>query len=97
MPNAVPTFRLGGPTPPRFAQFDRRGSAASRGYDSRWERIREIILAAQPLCQSCKARGMVVPATLVHHLTPLAQGGTHHPDNLRPLCTSCHGRAHGGR
>ena len=29
-------------------------------------------------------------ATEVDHITNLAQGGTHHPDNLQSLCTPCH-------
>lgn len=30
------------------------------------------------------------PATEVDHIINVAQGGTHHPDNLQALCTPCH-------
>lgn len=38
-------------------------------------------------CRHCAA-----PATEVDHIINLAQGGTHHPDNLQTLCTPCHRR-----
>ena len=28
----------------------------------------------------------------VHHIVPLAEGGTHDEDNLMALCKSCHSR-----
>jgi hypothetical protein len=30
----------------------------------------------------------------IHHITPRAKGGTHDPENLVTLCTSCHGLYH---
>jgi 5-methylcytosine-specific restriction enzyme A len=102
MPHLPKTFRLGGAglAMPRFRlplanPSDDRPSAAVRGYDRRWQRIRGRILDAAPLCAECEARGMVVPATLVHHLRPLSAGGTHDNDNLQPLCGPCHAWAHG--
>ena len=35
---------------------------------SRWRAIRDVQLASQPLCERCKARGVVTPATVCHHL-----------------------------
>lgn len=35
-----------------------------------WQRIRRQQLAAEPLCQRCKAEGRTVPATVVHHVEP---------------------------
>ena len=35
-----------------------------------WQRIRRQQLAAEPLCQRCKAEGRIVPATVVHHVEP---------------------------
>jgi len=26
----------------------------------------------------------------IHHIVPLSKGGTHAPDNLMSLCSSCH-------
>jgi 5-methylcytosine-specific restriction protein A len=57
----------------------------------RWQEIRERILAVEPLCRSCAARGKVEPATVIDHIVPISKGGS--PDastNLRPLCNECH-------
>ncbi|MBS3976426.1 MAG: HNH endonuclease [Syntrophomonadaceae bacterium] len=35
-------------------------------------------------------RSLSVFITKVHHIKPLAQGGTNDDNNLRALCTSCH-------
>ncbi|MBS3976862.1 MAG: HNH endonuclease [Syntrophomonadaceae bacterium] len=32
----------------------------------------------------------MTPTQEVHHVKPLAQGGTNDDDNLTALCTSCH-------
>jgi len=73
-----------------------RGSAARRGYDARWRKVREMVLREQPLCADPfgihAARGEVVLATEVDHIVPLAQGGTNERSNLQPLCKSCHAR-----
>ncbi|QHI99350.1 HNH endonuclease [Xylophilus rhododendri] len=74
-------------------QFDQqRGSAASRGYDSAWQRAREGFLRAHPLCASCEKADLVTPATVVDHIVP------HRNDkvlfwtrsNWQPLCKKCH-------
>lgn len=48
----------------------RRGSAASRGYGSRWAKARETFLRQRPLCEceDCAGAGRVVPATVVDHI-----------------------------
>ena len=98
MANMVPTFCQGAGMVAHRPPESRPG-AAVRGYDRRWRRIRERLLDAAPLCASCEARGDVVPAALVHHVRPIAEGGSHDLANLQPLCGPCHARAHakGGR
>lgn len=59
-------------------------------YDARWQRIRASVLLTEPLCRLCLAAGRSVPATVVDHIQPLKDGGTHHQDNLQPLCKRCH-------
>lgn len=71
---------------------DARPNAADRGYDSHWRKLRLRILAAHPVCQYCGRE----PATEVHHVQRLAEGGSHDPENLRALCRACHARR-GGR
>lgn len=75
----------------RKAQADqRRPSAARRGYDHRWRKLREVVLADEPLCREHAARGETVPATTVDHIVPLPDGDDSR-ENLQPLCASCHG------
>ena len=72
----------------------------SRGYDSHerygcaWRKLRTRYLLAHPLCEMCAKRGRYVKATLVHHVLPLADGGTNDEDNLMSLCVSCHEEIH---
>ncbi len=70
----------------------RRGSAAARGYGGAWVKARAAFLRAHPLCAAHEARGQLVAATVVDHITP------HRGDrelfwqsaNWRPLCAACH-------
>lgn len=68
---------------------DTRPPAHRRGYDKRWKRIRDGVLAREPLCRHCAGRGRMTAAELVDHIVPLPLG-THDVDNLQPLCRSCH-------
>jgi 5-methylcytosine-specific restriction protein A len=65
------------------------GSKAKQ-YDERWRRVRAQTLLAEPLCRLCLSAGKTVPATIVDHIVPLADGGTHAQNNLQPLCKRCH-------
>jgi 5-methylcytosine-specific restriction protein A len=69
-----------------------RPSAARRGYDHNWRRIRLAQLRREPLCRFCMERGVMTPATEVDHILALADGGTHAATNLRSACHSCHSR-----
>ena len=48
-------------------------------------------------CQSCKQRGLYVPAEEVHHVVPIevAPERALDPSNLMCLCRSCHRLTHG--
>jgi 5-methylcytosine-specific restriction enzyme A len=61
---------------------------------ARWHRLRAFVLAADPLCRSCKAAGRVEPATDVDHVVPHKGDSTRFWDvgNLTGLCKSCHSR-----
>ncbi|EEG10289.1 HNH endonuclease [Pseudogulbenkiania ferrooxidans] len=73
---------------------EKRGSSASRGYDSKWRRARESYLREHPLCVECRQRGFIEAATVVDHITP------HKGDqklfwsrsNWQSLCKPCHDR-----
>lgn len=58
---------------------------------SQWQGIRRRQLAASPLCEMCKAKDRIVPATVCHHAEP------HRGDPERfwggpfqSLCAPCH-------
>jgi len=77
----------------RYNAFDRDPGTAKR-YGQNWKRLRAAFLAANPLCELCKADGRLVPADLVHHKRKLTEGGTNDWPNLQALCQSCHSRIH---
>lgn len=68
----------------------------------RWRELRAAKLHADPLCEECRKRGSLVPATEVHHAVPVETAPT--PEgmralmfqyaNLRSLCHACHAEAH---
>ena len=75
-----------------FARTDGR-SAAARGYDGDWRRLRLRILADEPLCRFCAAEGRVTAATEVDHIDPfrgLDDPRRLDPANCRPLCQPHH-------
>lgn len=73
--------------------YDRqRGSAAQRGYDRRWQRLRLMHLRASPLCVECLKRNIVIQASEVDHILPKRLGGDDSDTNLQSLCKSCHSR-----
>ena len=45
----------------------------------------------------CYAKGILTPVDSVHHILPLAEGGTHERSNLMSLCRSCHSKVHAER
>lgn len=67
-----------------------RDDQTGRGYGRKWRKLRECILSAEPLCRMCSAKGLTEPATQVDHIINKAAGGTDDPDNLQPLCLTCH-------
>ena len=70
-------------------QDAQRGTAAERGYDSRWREIRDRFLADHPQCARCGK-----PATVAHHVVRKRASGSDDPSNLLALCASCHSSLH---
>jgi len=82
--------------PTHQAQADQRdretrGTAAQRGYDAYWVRVRDAYAREHPLCEDHLERGETVAMTLVDHKIPLPYGERLDPKNLRSLCDPCHG------
>jgi 5-methylcytosine-specific restriction protein A len=73
-----------------------RGSANERGYNRDWQKARDRFLRDNPCCAKCLEKDRAVPATVVHHIKPISQGGEIlDPDNFMSLCRDCHERLHG--
>lgn len=71
-----------------------RGYKGSERYGSEWRKIRARYVRKHPLCEKCLSEGRYVEVDEVHHILPLADGGTHDESNLISLCKSCHERIH---
>jgi len=60
-----------------------------------WRRLRDQILLRDKYlcrCDECEAKPLLMraPANEVDHITPKAEGGTDHPDNLRAINSEHH-------
>ena len=67
-----------------------RSPDTNKRYGRAWKKIRARFLLQYPLCEQCRQEGRLTPAQEVHHILPLANGGTHDDNNLLALCKSCH-------
>lgn len=74
--------------PSRYTPKKRRVSLNSAA----WKRLRAEVLAREPLCRMCAARGLVEPATDVDHIHDSRDDYTddNRIDSLQPLCHECH-------
>ena len=59
-------------------------------HTNRWKLASVAKRIKDPLCQVCKAIGIVTPATEVDHIIPISQGGTNDDNNLQSICNACH-------
>lgn len=65
-------------------------SRHKRGYGTAHDKARKLLLATEPLCRSCAAKGLATVATIADHIKPLSKGGTGSMDNMQPMCGPCH-------
>lgn len=80
-------------------QVDQYGSLIT---SRRWLAIRKHQLSEHPMCERCHEKGLLTPATCVHHIVPVESGGTmfgmaalcYNPANLLSLCQKCHNELH---
>ena len=66
-----------------------------------WQACRDNYLkSVGGLCEKCKAKGLIVPAEIVHHKIHLNANNitdpsiTLNPCNLQAVCRQCHGEEH---
>ncbi len=62
------------------------------GYGSHWRKLRNAVLAREPLCRVCNQAGRIKAADAVDHITPKFEGGTDAFENLQPICEACHAK-----
>lgn len=76
-----------------------RPSARTRGYTTRWEKVRLAYLREHPLCEECLRQGRVTAATVVHH--KIAHEGNEQlfwdEHNWEARCRADHEATHGRR
>lgn len=75
----------------------KRNPETRRRYGKAWKRIRDSYAKQHPFCERCLSLGIITPTQEVHHILPLAEGGTHERNNLMSLCSSCHSYIHAKR
>lgn len=66
-----------------------------------WRKCRASFLKSKGgLCEPCLSKGLIVPATQVHHKTPITPDNIDDPgitlnfDNLLAVCERCHAEQH---
>lgn len=81
----------------QYEKYGRDHVATKLRYGKNWKIIRDAYVRKYPFCELCFQKGILVPVEEVHHILPLAEGGTNDKDNLISLCKSCHSRIHAKR
>lgn len=89
MPERPPVFRPPG-WKPREAWERPAGWKDKRLRGRPGMRERAAVLAAEPLCRACLARGVRTASDEVDHIVPLAAGGLDVRRNKQALCKPCH-------
>ena len=71
---------------------ERRGSAASRGYDARWQKVRRAYLDEHPMCAECAKHNRIRAAEVVDHIRAHKGDWKSFWDrnNWQALCKPCH-------
>lgn len=72
-------------------------------YNSKkWRKVAASYKKQQGLCERCRARGLFVPAEIVHHREHLTRDTMQDPrkaygfENLEAVCQACHNQIHFG-
>src|SRR4030095_1381560 len=89
MPLRAPTLNSLFPKP---RPKENRQSAAKRGYDRRWQRLRLMVMREEPLCYYCQLFSITTASTSVDHRIPKSRGGTDDRTNLCGCCKNCNDR-----
>lgn len=85
-----------------YEKHDKNAEIAKIYNTSNWKKLRLAYLMEHPLCEHCLEKGIVTPATQVHHIWEISNGTTveemkgiaYDPKNLQSLCETCHRQEH---
>lgn len=68
-----------------------RQRSADPYHTNRWTRLSRAYRANHPLCEMCKAKGIIKPATCVDHIEPwpICADRFYDLKNLQSLCDEC--------
>ncbi|GHV12204.1 hypothetical protein FACS1894219_04680 [Clostridia bacterium] len=77
----------------RYNRYE-RNPATAKHYNGAWKKIRADYIAANPLCEMCRRESYLVPASLVHHIRFVEDGGRAETSNLMSVCVHHHELIH---
>ena len=67
-----------------------RSANHNKKYGRAWKRIRDRYIKEHPLCELCLKEQKLIPATEVHHIVFVENGGGNEDSNLLAVCHSHH-------
>lgn len=73
-----------------------RRNSHQRGYNKIWQKVRNVKINKDPLCEECLKQGKIVPADVVHHIIPINERPNLRLviENLISLCITHHEEIH---
>jgi len=77
----------------RHKDYDsKRPTSRQRGYDSKWEKLRNLVRREEPLCRECSKHGRIRSTEHIDHIIPVATREDLRlvRENLQGLCSACH-------
>ena len=77
----------------KYEKYGRKYKKNER-YGSAWQKVRARYIKLHPFCELCFKEGYVGHADIVHHIKPLAEGGTNDESNLMSVCFHHHEQIH---
>jgi 5-methylcytosine-specific restriction enzyme A len=74
-----------------------RKTAAERGYNAQWRKVRAMQLRHFPMCGCDECQGQRYAADMVHHIVPIDKNPSLRlaMSNLLSMANGCHERLHG--
>lgn len=85
-----------------YRKHGRNEEIAKLYNSSKWVKLRNAYIQANPLCERCLEKEIIKPAEEVHHIKPIGtgldelemMGLAYDPGNLMALCKDCHHELH---